>query len=398
MKKKLMLLLGAMFLIATAGAFIITTIGRDKGEANDQNAGKIKVVTTFYPIYMIGLNIADQMNELEIYSLTDLNTGCLHDYQLTTKDLKMISEADVMVINGGGMESFLDNVITNNPELTIIDASEGIDMLLNIEEGLSTDHTEDDYVDKSLLDETYVDERSEGQDSEDEHSEDENSEDEHSENEYSEDDEELHAHEHGEYNAHVWLDPKLYMKQIENVRDGLIQIIKEAEPKLSALNSDSTIEELIERLEENANKYMEQVSVLDKELEAYGFSSTQAIAASATGQEAELGRDAVIFHDSFAYLASRAGINVVFTVPLDSDTALSAGDIGKIIDEVKDKKIKYLFTEQQYSDSIAKRIEAETGAKVYIIDSAVTGNGAKESYLEAMNANLEVLKAVIGYQ
>lgn len=352
MKKKLLFLLGSMLLMALAGVFIITITGREKGVTSDQKNSKIKVVTTFYPVYMIGLNIADQINELEVYSLTELNTGCLHDYQLTTKDLRIISEADVMVINGGGMESFLNDVIANYPDLSIIDASEGIEMLSNAEEGLLLEHAED----------------------------------------------ELHTHEHGEhgeYNAHVWLDPKLYIKQIENVRDGLIRVVEEAKPKLSESSTNSTTEALIQRLKENTQEYIEQVSVLDKELEAYVTDLTLTAASSAAEQQNGLRRDAVIFHDAFAYLASRAGINVVFTVPLDSDTALSAGDIGKIIDEVQNKKIKYLFTEQQYSDSIAKQIEAETGAKVYIIDSAVTGNGEKDSYLGAMYANLEVLKAFI---
>jgi zinc transport system substrate-binding protein len=88
-------------------------------------------------------------------------------------------------------------------------------------------------------------------------------------------------------------------------------------------------------------------------------------------------------------------MKVAFTVPLDSDTALSAGDIAEIIKAVREDNIKYLFTEQQYNDSIAKQIEAETEAKVYIIDSAVTGDGSKDSYLKAMKNNLTVLKEAL---
>ena len=86
-------------------------------------------------------------------------------------------------------------------------------------------------------------------------------------------------------------------------------------------------------------------------------------------------------------------MKVAFSVPLDSDTALSAGDIAEIINKVKQDNIKYLFTEEQYSDSIAKRIEAETGAKVYIIDSAVTGDGTKDSYLNSMQSNIDMLNS-----
>ena len=121
--------------------------------------------------------------------------------------------------------------------------------------------------------------------------------------------------------------------------------------------------------------------------------SVEAIAL--TSDQATEKRQVVIFHDAFAYLANRVGMEVAFTVPLDSDTALSAGDIAKIIDAVKNENIKYLYTEQQYSDSIAKQIATETGAEVRIIDSVVTGDGSKASYLDAMQKNLLVLKEAL---
>jgi len=100
----------------------------------------------------------------------------------------------------------------------------------------------------------------------------------------------------------------------------------------------------------------------------------------------------VIFHDSFAYLAKRLAMKVAFAVELEADTSLSAGDIATIIDEVKSDGIKSLFTESQYSDSIARQIGEESGAKVTIIDSAVTGDGNKDSYLNSMMSNIKVLR------
>jgi zinc transport system substrate-binding protein len=79
-------------------------------------------------------------------------------------------------------------------------------------------------------------------------------------------------------------------------------------------------------------------------------------------------------------------------VEIESDTALNASEIADIIKLVQDGKVKLLFTELQYSDTIANRIEEETDAKVYIIDSGVTGDGSKDSYLKAMEHNLSVLK------
>jgi zinc transport system substrate-binding protein len=337
MKNKLMLLLGILLFLTAVGVIIIKVSEPKEGIEAINEEEKLKVVTTFYPVYMIGLNVAGQAKSIEVKSLTNLNTGCLHDYQLTTEDMKIISSADVMIINGGGMESFLEDVTTNYPNLTIIDASEGITMLPNVEE----EHEDESESNADLDADSGEDE-----------------------------------HEHGEYNPHVWLDPKLYIEQIENVKDRLIQYVETSDTDLSSLSQE---------IEENAQDYIQKVMDLDREIE-----SAKKDISLTSKQEGEA--QVVIFHDSFAYLANRIGMKVAFTVPLDSDTALSAGDIAEIINVVRQEKIKYLFTEEQYSDSIAKQIEAETEAKVYIIDSAVTGDGAKDSYLTAMRNNLSVLK------
>ena len=53
--------------------------------------------------------------------------GCPHDYSLTPADMKRLSGAKIIVINGGGMEGFLEGVIKRAcPNAKIVDASKGI--------------------------------------------------------------------------------------------------------------------------------------------------------------------------------------------------------------------------------------------------------------------------------
>ena len=53
--------------------------------------------------------------------------GCPHDYSLTPADMKLLSGAKIVVINGGGMEGFLEGVIKRAcPNAKIVDASKGI--------------------------------------------------------------------------------------------------------------------------------------------------------------------------------------------------------------------------------------------------------------------------------
>lgn len=56
-------------------------------------------------------------------------TGCLHDYQLSSGDMRKLNQADLFIVNGGGMESFLDNALELFPDLNIIDTSEGVTKL-----------------------------------------------------------------------------------------------------------------------------------------------------------------------------------------------------------------------------------------------------------------------------
>jgi len=341
MKRKLMLLLGSMAAFIVIVTIMISLIYPKAARLNKEDKEPIHVVTSFYPIYLIGMNIADEMDGVEVSSLTDMNTGCLHDYQLTTQDMKAISNADVLVINGGGMEGFLEDIKTNYPNLTIINASEGITML-KYEAATGGSSVVADNISKS------------------------------------------EEHVVGKYNPHVWLNPELYIQQIENVRDGLTEYINKSKTNTSVYR-----EELNAEIDHNSSVYIDAVQTIEDEIDTSLKQLTLPV--NGTGKRPQ----AVIFHDAFAYLADKVGLQVAFTVPLDSDTALSAGDIAVIIDEVKKEDIKLLFTEQQYSDSIAKQIEAETNANVYIIDSVVTGDGAKDSYLTKMRNNLMVIKKAL---
>lgn len=89
----------------------------------------LRVVTSFYPMYIHALNITHGVPGVELANLTPQVTGCLHDYQLTPADLIRLTRADVLVVNGAGMESFLDRVARQVPKVRVLYASEGISLL-----------------------------------------------------------------------------------------------------------------------------------------------------------------------------------------------------------------------------------------------------------------------------
>jgi zinc transport system substrate-binding protein len=91
--------------------------------------GAFRIVTSFYPVYIAARNIARDIPGVTVTCLTPPETGCLHHYQLTPDDLVALSQARVMVINGGGMEPFLDLIRRRMPELPLVNASAGIALI-----------------------------------------------------------------------------------------------------------------------------------------------------------------------------------------------------------------------------------------------------------------------------
>lgn len=320
--KKRLILLGIMFFVT--GISVLIT--RQMEGTSMQNKDSIQVVTSFYPMYIAALNLTDNVEQIELSNLTENKGGCLHDYQLTTKDMKKLEHADVLILNGGGMESFIDSVLEAYPDIKIINASEEVDLLEN-EEGHEHEHEEVHSIEEDI----------------------------HSEEEHE-------GHNHGEWNGHVWMDPVRYEKQIQKISKEL-QKIDKAHAK---------------QYVENEKKYRTKIQKLEKEL--------------TTLEQKKLNENIIIFHDAFAYLANRLGMNIVHQIDMDNDTSFSAGEVAEIIDEMRENKVSILLAEKQFSMAIPESIAKENKAKVVVIDSLVSGAMDKDAYIDGMEENIRIMK------
>lgn len=153
-----------------------------KEQAKDEN---LLVVTSFYPMYVAAENVIGDVEGVTLENLSEPQTGCLHDYQLTAADMKLLSKADVFIVNGGGIESFLSDVAESYPDLKIVQACDGID-LLESAEGTGESHND----------------LSSNEDAD------------HDDHDHSE-------HSHGDENAHVWMNLADYQIQVQNICNGL---------------------------------------------------------------------------------------------------------------------------------------------------------------------------------
>lgn len=110
----------ALFTIVCATPFLSSC--SQKRTKTEQNDGTVRITATFYPLYIMLLNITDGVPDVQLAQLAPPNTGCLHDYQLTTRDMKAVESCDILVANGAGMEDFLDKVVSLKKDALIVAA------------------------------------------------------------------------------------------------------------------------------------------------------------------------------------------------------------------------------------------------------------------------------------
>ena len=116
-------------LLLAGGCEIPARPGKDLTPTAVTSPKRLTILTSFYPMYIMTLNIARDLPDVRVVNLTRPFTGCLHDYQLTPDDLKQVENAQILVVNGTGMESFLDKLVKQQPELKIVEAIQGIPLI-----------------------------------------------------------------------------------------------------------------------------------------------------------------------------------------------------------------------------------------------------------------------------
>ncbi|WP_330389640.1 metal ABC transporter substrate-binding protein [Cellulosilyticum sp. I15G10I2] len=133
-----------MLLVGMISACGSTTSTKVTTSKQAQNKDNLTIVTSFYPMYIATLNVVRDVEGVEVVNMTPPITGCLHDYSVTAKDMKLLEDAQIFVINGAGMESFMDDVVSQMKHLQIIEAAKGIELLEEDHEHEEEEEEEED--------------------------------------------------------------------------------------------------------------------------------------------------------------------------------------------------------------------------------------------------------------
>lgn len=317
---------------AAGGASDASDSAKNTDEADDM----LTVVTSFYPMYIATLNIVDGVNGVRLENLSEPQTGCLHDFQLTPEDMKLLSTADVFVINGGGIESFMSDVAKAYPKLDVVEACE--DVALLSEDDADSDHDHDHEADtKSDSDHDHDHEADAESDS-------------------------AHDHDHGDENAHAWMSVPRYRTMVQTIASRLAE--------KDAKHADEYYA--------NAKSYDAKLAVLEEKINSLKSFTN--------------GQNIIIFHEAYAYVADDFSMNACYLLDLDEERSVSAGEIKQVIGAIKDDGVSVILAEELYGKSMGDTVSRETDVHVIYIDPLNRGEYDKDSYLDGMEHNIELIK------
>ena len=295
------------------------------------------IVTSFYPMYIATMNVVGDTEGVTLKNLSEPQTGCLHDFQLTPADMKLLSTADVFVINGGGIESFMEEIAMQYPELIIIEACEGLELL-----GDDHSHTQEENHEELTDEISSV---------EDEHAQD---------DAYVHDDD--HDHDHGDVNAHAWMSVELHRKQVEHIATELARV-------------DTA----------HADKYLSNQKLYDGKLAQ--LQDKQQAVVKAMAHE-----DVVLLHCAFDYVAEEYDMHIAYCMDLDEERQISAGEVAEVLDAIKEHKVRYILAEELYAKDMCKMLQQEVTVQAIYLDPLTRGEYDADSYLKGMEQNIKLLE------
>ena len=113
-------------------------IGKNISNKKQISKNGFEILTSFYPIYIMTLNITNGAEDVKVSNMAEKYTGCIHDYTLTTNDMRKFENCDVFIQNGAGLEKFSDKIIESYPEVKIINAADKVTNFIEDEDEVNS--------------------------------------------------------------------------------------------------------------------------------------------------------------------------------------------------------------------------------------------------------------------
>lgn len=333
---------------------------------------RLKIVTSLFPYYDMARAVIGDVKGIDL-KMTVTPGQDSHSFEPTPSDVIQMENADVLIYNGGSLETWIDTLLDslNNKNQIQMKMMDYVDVLNEeIVEGMDTRFEEHDHDEHSHKEDNHNKEKHK----EDSHSEENHKEDNHSED--SSNDSEFHNEDseegHEETDEHIWTSPVNEIIMTEKICETLSKALPEEK----------------ENFQKNAESYISQLKELDNEF--------RTIVEKAKINE-------IIFADKFPlqYFAKEYGLKYYAAFPgCGSDMEPSAKTIGFLVDKIKEDNIKAVFYLELSSHIVADAIETDTGAKPLQFNSChnITQKqfDSGVTYVDLMKENVNNLKIALG--
>ena len=333
---------------------------------------RLKIVTSLFPYYDMARAVIGDVKGIDLKMIVTPGQDS-HSFEPTPSDVIQMENADVLIYNGGSLETWIDTLLDslNNKNQIQMKMMDYVDVLNEeIVEGMDTRFEEHDHEEHSHKEDNHNKENHK----EDSHSEENHKEDNHSED--SSNDSEFHnedsEEEHEETDEHIWTSPVNEIIMTEKICETLSKALPEEK----------------ENFQKNAENYISQLKELDNEF--------RTIVENAKTNE-------IIFADKFPlqYFVKEYGLKYYAAFPgCGSDMEPSAKTIAFLVDKIKEDNIKAVFYLELSSHIVADAIETDTGAKPLQFNSChnITQKqfDSGVTYVDLMKENVNNLKIALG--
>ena len=333
---------------------------------------RLKIVASLFPYYDMARAVIGDVKGIDLKMIVTPGQDS-HSFEPTPSDVIQMENADVLIYNGGSLETWIDTLLDslNNKNKIQMKMMDYVDVLNEeIVEGMDTRFEEHDHEEHSHKEDNHNKENHK----EDSHSEENHKEDNHSED--SSNDSEFHnedsEEEHEETDEHIWTSPVNEIIMTEKICETLSKALPEEK----------------ENFQKNAENYISQLKELDNEF--------RTIVENAKTKE-------IIFADKFPlqYFAKEYGLKYYAAFPgCGSDMEPSAKTIAFLVDKIKEDNIKAVFYLELSSHIVADAIETDTGAKPLQFNSChnITQKqfDSGVTYVALMKENVNNLKIALG--
>ena len=328
----------------------------------------------------------------------------VHTLELSTGDIRAVSEAELVVINGAGLEAGYEDAVVDNASnlLVLADALEAgglelqpfSDLSAEVHEEEEGEQHDEEHEEEEGEDHDEEHEEEEGEDHDDEHEEEEGEqhdeeheeeEGEHHDEEHEEEEGEQHGdeheeeegehdgeeheeeegehdgHGHGAEDPHFWFDADFAIAAVEAIAEALSELAPAA----------------ADGFNERAEAYIAEIRETDAELRAI------------FAELPEERRLLVTFHDAFGYFARRYGLTVAGFVVEGPEQGVSAEAIADLVELMEHEGISRIFREPQFESAAVEAVANESGAEIAIIYSQPQAE--QDAYLSILRANAEAI-------